>query len=154
MEAIPESIQLLANDIETHQKDIEDEILVQNPLSNEETEVTETQVIYQEDPVDMQEAPMFEEQGNELSEEHIREERCGNVQLFIKGEPEVEEDHEGQEDGTEMFIEGTLRDEELEEGQEAQYGEGETEVHLEQSFDEEEDNVDIKTGNYQPAYEI
>lgn len=148
LEAIPETIQLLVNDMETHQKDLENEILVQDPANIEETEVTETQVIYQDDPGEMQETPsIFGEQGDEPLECHIREEQCRNVQLFIKGEPEMEEDQNDQGGSTQVFIEGPLGDEELEETREIQYGEGEMEMHLEQDFDEEE-NVDVKTGKF------
>lgn len=140
----------MANDVETQEKDLGSEILVQEPVNGEETEVTETQVIYQEDQDGAQEPPMFEEQ-EELPEEHI-EVQCNNVQMFIKGEPEQEQEEE-EVINTQMFMDEQSRDEELEEEQEIQYGESEPEVNLEQSFEEEE-NVDVKTGKYKQCLNI
>ncbi|XP_018570871.1 uncharacterized protein LOC108910663 [Anoplophora glabripennis] len=140
LEAIPESIQLLVNDIETHEKDVESGSPVQEPVNNEEAEMTETQVIYQEETEDIQETPIFEEQ-EELSEEHIQEEQCGSVQMFIKGEPE----HEEEISHRQVFIDGESRDEELGDEQEIQYEENESDIHLRVNFEEEE-NVDVKTG--------
>ncbi|KAJ8961493.1 hypothetical protein NQ318_014741 [Aromia moschata] len=139
LEAIPDSIELLANDEAENQNLANvNEVLVQE-IESHETEVTETPVFFTEDGRDpgIQETHVYIQQGEETVEEYeeLRQDDQ-NVNIYIKGE-------QGSEPHTDEDCDFDENQEDYDGQQELHYEETE-EVPEEQHFEEE--TVDIKAG--------
>ncbi|KAJ8965621.1 hypothetical protein NQ314_004013 [Rhamnusium bicolor] len=146
LEAIPESIQLLPNEEEIHQEVDEGNHVFMQDSENEEIQVQETHLIFQEES-DVQETQIYMQEEEDTSEELVQVEHDEkNMRIFIKSESEQpsvpSKVHSDDEEG---YIENTEEIENDEDShEELHYEETQTEVPDEDHYEEE--IIDVKAG--------